>query len=64
MDAHAACKKVRLVDRCVECNPGYNDPNQAFWIYREQKRTKADLREVEQSYIDKFGRMGVGESSR
>lgn len=53
MSNHSECEKVRLVDRCVRCNPGYSDPNQARWIYEEQRRTGASLREVEQSYVRK-----------
>lgn len=50
---HPECEKVRLVDRCVQCNPGYGDPGQANEIYQECKRTGAPLREVEQAYLDR-----------
>jgi len=53
MSKHEACESVRLSDRCVECNPGYGDPDQTYWIYREAKRNGGDLRAAEQSYVRK-----------
>ncbi|WP_165777737.1 hypothetical protein [Amycolatopsis antarctica] len=38
MPKHSACAAVRLVDRCVQCNPGYSDPSQAYRIWQDAKR--------------------------
>jgi hypothetical protein len=52
---HARCKKLRMIDRCVVCNPGYGDRNQSNWIWQHQKRTGASLREAEHAYVRAHG---------
>lgn len=51
MTTHSSCARLRLVDRCVSCNPGYSDNNQAYWIYEYCKREGCDLRTAERAYI-------------
>lgn len=45
------CERLRLIDRCVRCNPGYSDNRQDWWIYSEQKRTGATLEQAERKYL-------------
>lgn len=47
----AGCERLRLVDRCVRCNPGYSDNRQNFWIYSEQKRNGGTREQAEQKYL-------------
>jgi hypothetical protein len=47
---NAGCDKVRLVDRCVRCNPGYSDKDQKDMILLATK-WGVSLKEAERDYI-------------
>lgn len=52
MSNHPNCDAVRLVDRCVQCNPGYGDQNQTYSIYKAVKGGKS-LAEAERADVQK-----------
>lgn len=61
---HPDCEQVRLVDRCVHCNPGYLDSNQSREIYLKSKRYGWDLARAEQEWLDENAERAWAERDR
>lgn len=48
---HPQCAKVRMADRCVRCNPGYDDPDQSDWLYEQTVKNGLSREEAELAYV-------------